>query len=242
MAQAARTKRVRGVLDWGVPDPGYPAKDRLALIALIVVPALLIALVVALLTGWWSLAAVLLALWAAKTFAEAKLKDVVMLRKLDARPLRTEEGARVRNISAGLAGDLGVPAPQLLVIPEGGPNALVRAGGSGGIVAVTSSLLEDYTRTELEAVLAHCLTRLHGPDFLYSSLAARWSDLGAGLAPRVGPGHDARAVAVTRYPPALAAALQKADGKIPRYAPLWFVAEAPSHEPVAERIAAVSDL
>lgn len=228
--------------DWEVPDPGYPLKDRLALFALITVPAVLVALVLAVLIGWWWLAAVLLGLWALKTLADAKLKDVVMLRRLGARPLGSGEGARLRNISSGLAADLGVEAPELLVVPEGGPNAWVRAAGGGGVLAVTASLLETYTRTELEAVVAHCLARIQAPDFVYSNLAARWSDLGAGLAPRIGAAHDARAVAMTRYPPGLASALQKADGRIAKYSPLWFVADAPSHQPAAERIAAVSDL
>jgi hypothetical protein len=49
-------------------------------------------------------------------------------------------------------------------------------------------------------------------------------------------------VALTRYPPGLASALTKADGGIRHYAPLWFVADAPSHQPVTERVVAVSDL
>ena len=241
MLEAAVT-REGAIGDWSVPDPGYPARDRLALFALITLPALLVALVVAFVTGWWWLAALLVALWCVKTWADGRAKDPIMLRRLGARPLRPDEGARVRNIAGGLASDLGVPPPELFVIPVGGPNAWARAGGSGGLVAFTAGLLDTYTRTELEAVVAHCLTRIHGEDFVYSNLAARWSDLGAGLAPRIGFAHDARAVALTRYPPALATALQKADGRIVRYAPLWFVADAPSHQPVAERIAAVSDL
>ena len=242
MSHATRTRPPRSGADWDVPDPGYPARDRVALIALVLVPALLVALVLAVLTGWWWLALVLLAAWGVKTYADAKLKDRVMLRRLGARLLRDDEGARLRNIAAGLAADLGVPAPELMLMPEGGANAWVRAGGPGGVLAVTSALLETYTRTELEAVVAHCLTRIHHGDFVYSNLAARWSDLGAGLAPRIGVAHDARAVALTRYPPGLASALGKADGRIRHYAPLWFVADAPSHQPVTERVVAVSDL
>lgn len=227
---------------WGVGEPHYPARDRLALFALILVPALLVSVVLAVFTGWWWLAVVLVGLWIVKTLADAKVKDRVMLRRLGAQPVPQDRGARLRNIAAGLAGDLGVEPPEIFLIPEGGPNAWMRAGGSGGVVGITASLLDTYTRTELEAVVAHCLTRIHAPDFVYSNLAARWSDLGAGLAPRIGLAHDARAVAVTRYPPGLASALEKADGKIRHYAPLWFVADAPSHRPVAERIAAVSDL
>lgn len=242
MPQVSEARTPRVGTSWDVPDPGYPPRDRMALIALVVVPALLVALVLAMLTGWWWLAVVVLVTWGLKTYADARLKDRVMLRRLGARPLVDDEGARLRNISAGLAADLGVPTPELLLIPEGGPNAWARAGGDGGVVAVTTALLESYTRTELEAVVAHCLTRIHHRDFVYSNLAARWSDLGAGLAPRIGVAHDARAVALTRYPPGLASALAKADGAIRHYAPLWFVADAPSHQPLTERVVAVSDL
>lgn len=242
MAQTAEQRTPRRIGEWAVPDAGYAPRDRLALLALIVVPAVLVALVAAVFTGWWWLAGLLLALWALKTFADAKMTDILMLRRLGARGLQPGEGARLRNISSGLSKDLGVPAPALMVIPEGGPNAWIRAGGKGGVLAVTATLLDTFTRTEIEAVVAHCLARMHGRDFVYSNLAARWSDLGAGLAPRIGTSHDARAVALTLYPPGLVDALEKADGKIRLYAPLWFVADAPSHQPVAERVAALSDL
>lgn len=228
--------------DSDVPAPGYPRRERAALVGLVTVPALLVAVVIGMFTGWWWSTILLTALWAFKTLVDARLKDPVMLRRVEARPLAPGERARLRNIVSGVAHDLRVAEPELFVIPGGGPNAWVRAGGRGGILALTSSLLDTYTRTELEAVVAHCMTRIHAADFVYSNLAARWSDLGAGLAPRIGLVHDARAVALTRYPPALAAALQKADGQVARYAPLWFAADAPSHQPTAERVAAVADL
>ncbi len=227
---------------WDAPQTPYPARDRIALVALVTVPALLVALVVGVFTGAAWLPVVLLAAWAVKTWGDVRSRDPFMLRMLKARRLPPGEAPRLQNISLGLARDLGVPPPDLYVIPAGGPNALVRNGGAGGVIAVTSALLDSFTRTELEAVVAHCLARLHSAHFAYSNLAARWSDLGAGLAPRVGLGDDVRAAALTRYPPALAAALGKTDARIKRYAPLWFAADAPSHEPVAVRIAALSDL
>jgi len=66
--------------------------------------------------------------------------------------------------------------------------------------------------------VAHCLTCIHAPDFVYSNLAARWSDLGAGLAPRIGAPHDGRAVALKiddggqRARPALMAAVLRRMG------------------------------
>lgn len=227
---------------WEVAPPSYPAATKAALAALIAIPALLVALVLAVLTGWWWLALVLLVGWGLKTAIDGWSRDPLMLKMIGARPLRTEESPRLRNIVVGLAGDLAVAAPDIYLIPKGGPNAFIRRGGRAGLFAVTQSLVESYTRTEQEAVVAHCLLRMHRQDFLYANLAARWSDLGAGLAPRVGTADDVRAAALTRYPPALASALEKADPKVKRYAPLWFAAVAPSHDDTHERAAAVADL
>lgn len=233
---------VRARAEWHGVRTAYPATSKAALVALIVVPALLVALVLAVLTGWWWLAPVLLVAWGAKIAIDGWSRDPVMLKRIGARPLRPDEAPRLRNIVSGLAADLGVQPPDVYVVASGGPNAFVRRGGAGGVLAVTQSLVESYTRTEQEAVVAHCLLRMHRRDFVYANLAARWSDLGAGLAPRVGTADDIEAAALTRYPPALASALGKADPNIKRYTPLWFAAISPSHEDTAARAAALADL
>jgi hypothetical protein len=228
--------------DWGLEPPRYPPADRWRLLALVLVPALCVSAVVAVLLGSWWLGLALFLLWLAKCFVDAAVKDPVQLPRSGARPLPPEQGARLRNLSAGLADELGVAAPQLYLIDSPGWNSFVRTGGKGGVLAVTRGLLEGATRTELEAVVAHGLKRIHGPSFAYTNLAARWSDLGAGLAPRVDAASDVAAVSLTRYPPALANVLSKCDGRVERYAPLWFVADAPSHQPVRDRVAVVADL
>lgn len=228
--------------DWDAPESGYPVRDRVALLALIWVPALLVALVVAVFTGLWWLGSIMLLLWGVKTFAEARWTDPVMLRRLGAGPLEPHDAPRLENLVAGLAADLGVGPPRLLLLREGGPNALVASGGKNGLLAVRKALLDTFTRTELEAVVSHCLLRLHSTEFVYSNLAARWSDLGAGLAPQVGAADDVRTAALTRYPPALAAAIAKCDPKVVRYTPLWFVADAPSHVPGRQRVEVLEDL
>lgn len=228
--------------DWGAERGAYPAAHKAALVALIVLPALLVALVLSVLTGWWWLGAAVVVAWALKTAADGWSRDPLMLKMLGARRLDAGEAPRLANIVGGVARDLGMPVPQLYVMEAAGPNALVRKGGRGGIIVVTRPLLEAFTRTEQEAVVAHCLTRMRGADFVYSNLAARWSDLGAGLAPRVGTGEDVQAAAITRYPPALQSALEKADPRVKRYTPLWFAAISPSHEDTSGRAAALADL
>lgn len=242
MSLQARQVNASPARDWEVPEAGYPARDRVALLALIWVPAVLVALVVAVFTGRWWAGVALVILWGLKTLAEARWTDRVMLRRLGAGMLDRHDAPRLENLAAGIASDLGVDPPTLYLLREGGPNALVASGGKSGVLAVRKALLDTFTRTELEAVVAHCLVRLHSQGFVYSNLAARWSDLGAGLAPQVGISDDVRAAALTRYPPALAAAISKCDPQVARYAPLWFVADAPSHVPAERRVEALEDL
>jgi hypothetical protein len=112
------------------------------------------------------------------------------------------------NMVAGLAADLSIPVPAICLLEGGGPNAFV-IGGRKPRLGVTTTLLDTYTRTELEAVIAHCLGRIV-----------------AGGRGAIGPIHlsdDIRAAALTRYPPALAAAFRKAAPQPDRGGARWFV-------------------
>ncbi len=171
-----------------------------------------------------------------------------------------EEGRqpRVANLALGLARDLEAEPPRLHLIPSGGPNALVLRS-SGPVMAVARSLLEGYTRTELEAVVAHCLVRLRdrprmrriGVDIMLG-LTAR-SPLGPSARSPLGPGHsdpslhprgledDIATVSVTRYPPALASAISKAEPAGGRFAPLWFVGGGQPQMTPERRVAELSD-
>ncbi len=111
-------------------------------------------------------------------------------------------------------------APELRIY-KGPPNAVVVPGH--GPVALADSALDQLARTELEAVLAHCLVRL---------AHARRTD-------PVGYADDVRAVALTRYPPGLAKALERL---VPQDSHWFVVASVRSHRPVAERIAALEEL
>jgi hypothetical protein len=148
------------------------------------------------------------------------------LRDSGARPLREGEFPRFTNIVEGLAGTLHTGAVDTYVIEGGGPNAFV-CRIERPALALRVSLLETYTRTELEAVIAHCLVR---------------SDTAGRKGSRVGFADDVRAAALTRYPPALAAALRKADPYRGRFPGYYLVADAPTHRPVEERAVALLDL
>ncbi|MGH2754361.1 MAG: M48 family metalloprotease [Actinomycetota bacterium] len=168
-----------------------------------------------------------------------------LLRDSGGRALGAEESPRFDHLTGGLAAGLGIDKPRLWIVPEGGPNAFVAWRG-GGHLGVSRALLEGYTRTELEAVLAHCLVRIRSGE-------ARATTFALGLGPlarspfvrggaRVGGALDVAAAATTRYPPALASAVAKAEPRRGRFAASWFVAEDPAHVPPAVRVAFLEDL
>ena len=153
--------------------------------------------------------------------------------------LSGEDEARVRSLIEGLANDHGIQAPKPYVLPEGPPNALMFRR-RGPAIGFTRSMLERYSRTELEAVIAHCLVRQAAPHYRFALLAA-WRPT-TRLAPSVGYEDDVRAAALTRYPPGLARAIEMAAPVTSNFAPLWFVADGSTHRPGDERVAALTDL
>lgn len=160
-----------------------------------------------------------------------------LARELDPRAAVPE---RLHNLVAGLSADLGSAAPPTFIVNGDGINALVFAWRGAPALGVTEAAARDLARTELEAVVAHCLVRL-----ARASAGRRELALGgifAACAPRVDELVDARAVAVTRYPPALAKAIEKATPATGRFAHLWFVGAGPQHAPVARRVAALGEL
>jgi hypothetical protein len=158
---------------------------------------------------------------------------------LGATRLDEASAPRLASLVRGVAADLGMPPPVVWLVAEGGPNAFMCRARGAHHLAVTRALLEGYTRTEQEAVAAHCLLRLRrgGP----------WRERLAVVLGRLGPGpvvtfaDDVRAAALTRYPPALISAVAKA-APADRFAAFWFVADPPSHEPADARIAQLQDL
>ena len=164
------------------------------------------------------------------------------LASVAARPARPGELDRIENLVAGLASDLGIEPPDLLVYEQGGPNALVVSVAGGHRIAFEANLLSEFSRTELEAVVAHCLVRVGAGQIAAAQVGLAMGPLGAGLVGITGGVDDVAAAAVTRYPPALAAAVEKCEPGGGRWAPLWFVAGAPSHVPAPDRAAALLDL
>ncbi len=146
----------------------------------------------------------------------------LVVRSLGARSPGAGELPRLRNLAEGLCATMGVEPPEVLVVDHPGANALVLARpGRSSCLVVTAGLEPSLSVVELEAVLAHELVRvkLHDTEVAAAALGvtaplAMTGSRGAGrVRALLGPSRafraDQRAVAVVRYPPGLAAALER---------------------------------
>lgn len=221
--------------DWDVPQEEAPRNAAMLLAVGLMVAAAAALYLVAGLPGAVTLVAIVVAVywWARRTHG------TTALRQAGAVPAAATSVPRLANLVTGLSADIGAPVPRLWVIPSGGPNAMI-AWSRGPHLAVSQTLLDTYALTELEAVVAHCLVRHVSGDARRQAATSLIVPSGSGA--RVGTAMDGRAAALTRYPPALAAAIRKAEPYKGRGAESWFVAEGPSHVPAPERAAALDDL
>ena len=227
--------------EWGSPAPrGWRSIDVLWLGLVLGVPTLLVALLLALFLNLAAaaVAVVLIAIGLA-VWIGAQPRSV--LRSVEARPLKEGEAPRFSNVARGRSADLGMDCPSLWVIENEGSNAVVGRSGAPAL-AVARKLLDTYTRTELEALVTHCLLRLD-PAFL------RRASFSKALGEVAGPagaldleGVDSSTVALTRYPPALAGAVEKAEPKGGRGAAFWFVPGEPRLSAPEARVALLRDL
>jgi heat shock protein HtpX len=142
--------------------------------------------------------------------------DRLVLARLGGRDADPRQDSRLCNLIEGLSIGAGVHQPRLRVIESRGLNAMA-AGTSPAraVLGVTSGLLAELDRIELEAVLAEELVQIRRNETLPGTVLAATFGLGRG---RAYPADrdvqaDQAAVALTRYPPALAAALEKIEAK-----------------------------
>ena len=163
-----------------------------------------------------------------------------IIRDAGARPAGPHEAPRFENIATGLAAELGIDRPTLWLVEDGGANSFV-AWRRGPHLGITRSVLTDLARTEVEAIVAHGLVRIASGEAKATTLAFALGPL-APRGARVGGALDVATAAVTRYPPALAAAVAKSSPRKGGFAAAWFAADDPAHVTPAERIAALEDL
>ncbi len=209
--------------EWGSPgSTRFRPFEWLWLFIVLGVPAIILVLVVLLLAGvaaagaFLVLYALVVAWWLARPGRKA------LAAQADAQPAGEDEAPRLMNLVRGIARDLKLPPPKVW-LASGPPNALIcRAGGP--VLLVRRGLLEEYTRTELEAVIAHCLIRIATGELRRASLSAALGAVAGPAGVSNAEDVDTRTVALTRYPPALASAIEKAAPAGDAGRSFWFVA------------------
>lgn len=149
--------------------------------------------------------------------------EQLVLSLTGARPADPVQHARLHNMVEGLCAAAGLPKPRVFVVYDDALNAFATGRDPRhASVAVTTGLLSETSRIELEAVLAHELSHVKSHDILPSTLAVPMvgipalalGPLGRRLmllvvSPRRETLADVNAVALTRYPPGLIFALEK---------------------------------
>ncbi|MGI8753795.1 MAG: hypothetical protein ACR2MN_16080 [Acidimicrobiales bacterium] len=173
----------------------------LGLIALVLGPivAVVVFVVVATVTATW--------LWGAG--------ERQVLASLGGRPASASSDARLLNLIDGLCTTAGLRQPRVMVTPHSGLNLLV-AGRSAddAVLAVTTGLVDNLSRIELEGVLADGLVQIRRGDIIPVTVAVATFGLGARWAAGAGDHDtdvDGAGVALTRYPPALVSAFETMD-------------------------------
>ena len=194
-----------------------PASRALAAAApFAAVPAVVIGLILLFTLGWVA-GVIAFVVVAAALGAWTRLGgDRLVGSRLGGRPADPRREARLCNLVEGLSTAAGVRHPRLIVVDSPGLNAMAfGTTPARATVAVTSGLLADLARIELEAVLAEELYLIRHQETLPGTVVAATFGIGRKLG--VGVDHDTTAdqgaVSLTRYPPALAAALEKIESK-----------------------------
>jgi heat shock protein HtpX len=91
---------------------------------------------------------------------------------LGAEPADPVIHARLFNLVEGLGANAGVPQPALFVVSDPGLNALTMGRSARhAVLVVTTGLLDQLSRMELEAVLAHELSHIRSEDIVAATVA-----------------------------------------------------------------------
>ena len=148
-------------------------KESLLVAALIAAPFVLVGVLIGGTRG--GLVALALAL-IAQIVAYA-LASVVVLKMVDARPVDASDSPVLIETVRRLAHQAGIREPVVAISRFRTPNAFAAGSISGGIIGITSGLLEIATPGELEAVLAHEIAHLTSRDRYGVSIAAVFAAL-----------------------------------------------------------------
>jgi heat shock protein HtpX len=189
------------------------------------VAALLVAFFVTWATSFLALAVVVGVVAALACWALAwRLAPALALGLTGAVEAGPADQPRVHNLLDGLCMAMGLVKPCVFVLADPRPNAMtVGVDPRRTYLVLTTGLLTDLSRLELEGVLAHELSHVRSGDIIPATAAVAGLGPVAALVPAAGRWlgrargrgreglADLAAVRVTRYPPGLAVGLAKVE-------------------------------
>ncbi len=192
------------------------ARAREAAAAFAVAPAVVLGLILGLAVAWTAGLIVFVVVGAGLCAWARFGGDRLVRSRLGGRPSDPGRDARLTNLVEGLCTGAGVRQPDVVVIESAGLNALAAGTSTGrALLAVTTGLMADLDRIELEAVLAEALWMIRYEEILPATVLAATFGLTGRMV--LDPDRDSKAdqgaIALTRYPPALASALEKIEAK-----------------------------
>jgi hypothetical protein len=234
----ARTDTMPSLPDWEAPPPSSPTAGLATAGAAWILLAVLAVLLVEAVGGPGLVGAALIVIVLATDLLTQGRRA---LRDRSAHVLAEGSSPRVENVFRGIEEKLGLADARLFVFPSPDAEAFVCHSGAP-TVALSQGLLDTFSRTEMEAVIAHCLLRLRSTGVRRAELACHLRWLAPVVGTVVGPHEDVSSVALTRYPPTLVSALQRCREARGHRAPLYLAARHPCHVPRDDRIAALADL
>ena len=167
---------------------------------------------------------VLLALTLVGRFVDTALSKA--MGSVVAREIEADDAPRLFNLLQGLCATAGVSAPRVSITGDTSINALVAAdpaGESRAELIVTQGFVDSLERIEMEGAIAVCLARLRSGLAEAQTLAAALTTANPWFIPNPARRRavaaassgsaifdaDVKSVALTRYPPGLAAAFQR---------------------------------
>ncbi len=227
-----------------------------------VVGALVLALVASLAGVAWLGALVGLLAGAGLVTWLVRRADTSILASIDATVVPAGDEPRLRNLVDGLCVSNGLPVPTLAVVDDATVNCLtIGRSPSSSTVVFTRGLLDTLDRIQLEGVVARHLAVIKSGEAHLGTVLAPFAAFAPSLVARAIPQRydllaDLEGVGLTRYPPGLTSALERARGNTrvasaPRSSShLWLDDPHPAggeppgvaHSPIDERIATLQEL
>ena len=133
-------------------------------------------------------------------FLQYFFSDKLILRSMGAKMVSESEAPELHQMVCRLCAMADLPMPKIAVVNTSMPNAFATGRNkNNAVVAVTTGIMKQLNRSELEAVLAHELTHVKNRDMMVMTIATFLSSVAQIMVqwmPFFGGGGDTRATGI----------------------------------------------